>query len=107
MSANTIGCSLLGHSTAQPEHSVLRSHVWRLEHRGELRMNGTDIENAAAPARLVHMPQAGSRSQKSSIKVHREYLLPVAIRQVVNTSNDLDPCIAAEDIDAAKLSNGS
>ncbi len=39
--------------------------------------------------------------------MHREYFLPIAERQLVNTTNDLDPRIAAEDIDTAKLLNGS
>ena len=52
------------------------------------------------------MPQTGSRGQKSSIKVHREYFLPIAVGQLVNSADDLDSRIAAENIDAAKLLNG-
>src|ERR1700758_4446729 len=100
MGAHTIGSSLLGHGTAQSKHSVLRGHVGRLEHRGELRMHRSGIENAPTPAGLIHMPQTRSRGQKSPIKVDRKYFLPIAERQIVNAADDLDPRVAAKDIDA-------
>ena len=53
------------------------------------------------------MPQAGSRGQKSSVKMDRHYLLPIAERQLVNAANDLVTCIAAQDIYPAVSVNGS
>ena len=70
-------------------------------------MNGSGIENATALAGSIHVPQTGSCGQKGSVKMHREYFLPIAVRQIMNTANDLDPRIAAQDIDAAKFLNGS
>ncbi len=69
-------------------------------------MYRTGIEDTAAPAGPVHMPQTGSRGQESSIEVHGEYFLPIAERQLVDAADDLDPCIAAKNIDAAELLNG-
>ncbi len=63
-------------------------------------MSRARANDAATLARAIHLPQAGPRGQECSVKVDGQYLLPVAIRQVVDGPNDLVAGVAAQYIHA-------
>ena len=69
-------------------------------------MDRAGVDDGATAPGTVHVPQAGSRGEKGSVKMDGHDLLPVAEGELVDAANDLVAGVAAENVDAAVFANG-
>ena len=89
--------AFLRYDFAEPDQSVLRGDVGRLEKRRLFGMDRTDIDDRSA-SRPVHVPEAGLGRQEGAVQVDCEHLLPFRERELVDRLDDLDAGITDENI---------
>ena len=100
--ADAVLGAFLGDHLGEADEAMLGGDVGRLQHRGLFRMHRSHIDDAAAGALLVHLPQRGARRQEGAVEMDGEKLLPFGEGKVIERRHDLDAGIAHQDVDPAE-----
>ena len=95
--------AFLGDRLRQADQAMLGGDVRRLQLGGFLGVDRAHIDETAAIAELIHMPQRRPRGQEGTVEMDRQQQLPFAVIELIHRFDDLVAGIADHDIQATEM----